>query len=107
MNNQLGVPSSAVFVSKSESLKGVMIVDKDYFSSPDRHKFMDLVNKYQWRLEQDSAVNKIISKHLVHHNCVLCLKLVCPLCLAVIVYDKNDFLEPYCHLCELFFTFNN
>ncbi len=107
MNNQLGVPSSAVFESKSESLKDVLIIDKDYFASPDRHKFMDLVHKYESLLDKDSAINKIISNNLVHRNCVLCLKLVCPICLAVIVYDKNDFLEPYCHICELFFTFNN
>jgi hypothetical protein len=103
MSNQLGVPSSAVFVSKSESLKDVLIIDKDYFSSPDRHKFMDLVNKYQRRFEE-FTINKSISKHVVHQKCVLCLKLVCPLCLVVIDYDKNDFLEPYCHLCEMFFT---
>lgn len=103
-SNHLGVPSSAVLVSSTEStLKDVFIIDKDYFSLPDRHKFMDLVNKYQYFLGRQVVSDRMAEFNSIHLRCNVCVKLMCPTCFGLVVYDKSDYLEPYCDKCEMFF----
>ncbi len=104
MNNQLGVPSSALVVcAHGSSLDGTSIIDEDYFSMPDRHKFMDLVHKYRHLDDKRIAIDAIIDRNFVHKNCKVCIRLVCIYCFRFVSYDRSDFLEPYCYRCEKFF----
>lgn len=99
-SNQLGVPSSAYFVcAHGSTLEDWMIVDEDYFSLIERHKFMDFVAKYKTIAEKKKAIDQIVE----HKGCKICVKLLCIHCFRFVLYDKKDFLEPYCYHCEKFF----
>lgn len=99
------IPSSAIWTTRQVSNpneKVPLILDEEFFRLPDLHKFKDLINKYVPLIQKSEFIDTLELNRYIHRRCPCCTRYICKTCNAFILHHRDDFLMPYCHICEMF-----